>query len=220
MDPRFDLLAPPFEQCQEKLHYWHRGVLRGALCRNAHEYVLKQRDWRQGLPHFRHLLWPKLGPILPLLLEQLQNSKCILSLRVSLLHNKNHFFLQDVDFVSPPAPTSSAGDGQRGFRLEYRQIPCSTWVVKIGIVKARFPAVRDLSSLALSKSTLPPQKFSHKLSRVRRAFDLMWRYSRRVWVGSQRRFNKKQCINYRLFIHDLNLIVMATKLVQEWILVL
>ena len=124
----------------------------GTLCRNAHEYVLKQRDRRQGLPHFRHLLWPKLGPILPLLLEQLQNSKCILSLRVSLLHNKNHFFLQDVDFVSPPAPTSSAGDGQRGFRLEYRQIPCSTWSVKFGIVKVNppptkiFPQIKSCST--------------------------------------------------------------------------
>ena len=58
----------------------------GTLCRNAHEYVLKQRDWRQRLPHFRHLLWPKLGPILPLLLEQLQNSKCILSSWVSLFY--------------------------------------------------------------------------------------------------------------------------------------
>ena len=58
----------------------------GTLCRNAHEYVLKQRDWRQGLPHFRHLLWPKLGPILPLLLEQLQNSKWILSSWVSLFY--------------------------------------------------------------------------------------------------------------------------------------
>ena len=77
------------------------------------------------------------------------------------------FYVQDVDFVSPPAPTSSAGDGQRGFRLEYRQIPCSTWFVKIGFVKARFHVVRDLLSLALSKST-PPSHIFYKLGSVDR----------------------------------------------------
>ena len=84
------------------------------------------------------------------------------------------FYVQDVDFVSPPAPTSSAGDGQRGFRLEYRQIPCSTWFVKIGFVKVK------------------PLPLNFPQSRVCQAFDLMWKYTQQVWVGSQWRFNKKQ----------------------------
>jgi len=50
---------------------------------------------------------------------------CGPALDPSYLCSLNSFRI-DVDFVSPPAPTSAFGDGQRGFRLEYRQIPCST----------------------------------------------------------------------------------------------
>ena len=114
----------------------------------------QQWDWRQRLSHLRHLLRPRPRPFLPLLLEQLSHCKCRKNLDSSLkstdedaslldrfsstsiklcLQIIRHLYFnsrdfQDVDFVSPPAPTSAFGDGQRGFRLEYRQIPCSTWL--------------------------------------------------------------------------------------------
>ena len=111
----------------------------GTLCRNAHEYVLKQRDRRQGLPHFRHLLWPKLGPILPLLLEQLQNSKCTLSFKSQPL-----LFINITKFiVFFRTSTLSLRLLQQAVRAMVRE--GSDWSID------RFPAVRELWRLVLSK---------------------------------------------------------------------
>ena len=113
--------------------------------------VNQQRNRRARLPHVWHLLRPRARSFLSLLLEQLPYCKFPWSLNIAHHLNSitNNWMLQhlclkiqivstfslrckfssyqDVDFVSPPAPTSAFGDGQRGFRLEYRQIPCSTW---------------------------------------------------------------------------------------------
>ena len=131
MNPRFDLLPPPFKRCHEKMHYWHRGVLRGrGRCVEMHmNMFLSNETGGRDFPTFDIYCGPSLDPsyLCSLNSFKIVSASCLHESASSIYkHNKIHFFFQDVDFVSPPAPTSSAGDGQRGFRLEYIQIPCST----------------------------------------------------------------------------------------------
>ena len=126
MNPRFDLLPPPFKRCHEKMHYWHRGVLRGrGRCVEMHMNMFSSNETGgRDFPTFDIYCGPSLDPSY---LCSLNSFKIVRASQPLLFINITKFiFFQDVDFVSPPAPTSSAGDSQRGFRLEYRQIPCST----------------------------------------------------------------------------------------------
>ena len=119
---------------------------------------------------------------------------------------------QDVDFVSPPAPTSAFGDGQRGFRLEYRQIPCSTWLTAL---KRQEP---DPGQQAVHRCLQCQSVLRRLVSNLTRAA-LNTALGLLTWVKLTLDILVKIRFISSLFMIFNSIIVMATKVVQEWIFV-
>ena len=133
MNPRFDLPPPPFEQCQEKLHYWHRGVLRGrGRCVEMHMNMFSSNETGgRDFPTFDIYCGPSLDPsyLCSLNSFKIVSESCLHESASSICkHNKIHFFFR--------TSILSLRLLQQAVRAMVRE--GSDWSIY------RFPAVREL----------------------------------------------------------------------------